>query len=1066
MGGTPIDAGNEPMNSPSWPINFMDVCKASLTREQAVIGLTSRVGAGFLPRAGVRIPLFRLRPAPIATEAQACKERVWGWDAARLRSCAVFRTALVVLAALAPVAGLRALDPQKQIGQYGHESWTSQRGLPGEAVYQILQTKDRYLWIRTGAGLARFDGVRFVSMDAETGSERVKAICMGADGDLLARTATRTIIYKDRHFSDYLPAAPLPGGAIRVLFESREHVVFVGSDDFIYRLEKNGQATMLRNRTGWINSFLEDHTGKIWIGGSPTVYSYAGGKLSEALAKSALPSTVTSLYEDHLHRIWAGTGNGLYRLHERGPSLEPVDPAGPVLLTTILEDAQGNMWAGTERSGVARFVGAASSTFGFVAGLTDDSVLSLLEDREGSIWIGTASGLDQLRETKLTTFTTGEGLPTNRVKSAIAARDGTVNLFTDSGGLARIKNGIVTAYEHNNRLPSLTDSALFQSRDGSIWIGTLQGLSRIQGGKVTVYSGDGHFSKNYTSAISEDDESLIVTNSESRAFRFKDGKVLPFTVRGKTTPITDGGIYTFTISRDALGILWFGTTGGLFKAPDGRRVEGSWEPKIKFDVTSIFNDGHGSLWLGGRTPGLTQYRIGDGRVTSYTKRDGLFDSFASYVLGGDDGNLWISTEDGVYSASRKELEDFAEGKTKIVSSTKYGLADGMKTTEASDVASQPAGCRTLDGKLWFTTKKGIVAVDPMHLESNHLVPPVIVETVVADDVAQPLSSDLELAPGLKGLEIHYTALSLRIPERVRFRYQLEGYDREWVDAGSRRVAYYTKLPPGKYRFRVIAANDDGLWNNEGAFVNIVLKPRFYQTRFFCFAGLLLAILSAIVANRINTRMIRARARHLSKVVEERTSELRKSQRELEQLARFDTLTALPNRRLFTEEFGKMCTQTKSGAFTLLLIDVDKFKSINDTFGHDAGDAFLIEASNRLEASVRSTDRVARLGGDEFAILVAGSHEQTSLEEICDRIVRRFSAPVFFNGVSFLASVSVGAALFPEHGDTQETLYKSADLALYEAKRAGRNTWRWYCAELKGKGPCEQTTSQNSEATIR
>lgn len=178
---------------------------------------------------------------------------------------AVLRLFVLASTILPAGAHLLALDPQKQIGQYVHDSWTSQRGLPGDAVYQILQTKDGYLWIRTGSGLARFDGVRFVQMDAEIGGEPVNAICMSADGDLLIRTATRTVIYKDRQFTDYLPRAPLPGGAIRVLFESREHVAFIGSDDFIYRLEKSGKATMLRSKTGWIFSFLEDHNGVIWI---------------------------------------------------------------------------------------------------------------------------------------------------------------------------------------------------------------------------------------------------------------------------------------------------------------------------------------------------------------------------------------------------------------------------------------------------------------------------------------------------------------------------------------------------------------------------------------------------------------------------------------------------------------------------------------------------------------------------------------------------------------------------------------------------------------------------------
>jgi diguanylate cyclase (GGDEF)-like protein len=330
---------------------------------------------------------------------------------------------------------------------------------------------------------------------------------------------------------------------------------------------------------------------------------------------------------------------------------------------------------------------------------------------------------------------------------------------------------------------------------------------------------------------------------------------------------------------------------------------------------------------------------------------------------------------------------------------------------------------------------------------NDLLPPVIVESLSADGATQPVGADLELAPGKKTIEIHYIALSLRIPERVRFKYRLEGYENEWVEAGTRRVAYYTNLPPGEYTFRVIAANDDGVWNLDGASIRFVLKPRYYQSHWFYFACLLLLILVVLTGNRLTTRLIRARADELARMVEEKTAALLKSQKELEQLARFDALTALPNRRHFTEDFDRMCAQITGDEFTLLLIDVDDFKSINDTYGHDAGDAFLVETSNRLQSAVRSTDQVARLGGDEFSILLTGNNDKEWLKRVCDRVVESFSAPVTFNELSIQTTVSVGVASFPEDGGTQDTLYKSADVALYEAKRRGRNNWQKYRPEL-------------------
>jgi diguanylate cyclase (GGDEF)-like protein len=955
---------------------------------------------------------------------------------------------------------LEALDPHKQVGQYGHHSWTPEGGLPGESVYQILQSKDGYLWIRTGSGLARFDGVRFVPMDAEIESVLVRAICMSTDGDLLIQTNTRTLIYKDGQFSDYLPPGSLGAdGTIRQIFESREHELFAGASNFVYRIAKDGKSTIIRESTGWINAFLEDHTGRIWIAGTFALFSYRGGRLSEPIDTTASGFKITSLCEDHLHRLWAGTTKGMYRIDDDGSKLIPFhQPGVPQSITAVLEDQQGNIWLGTEKSELARLADKKSASIGDVRGLTDENVLSLLEDREGSLWIGTANGLDQLRDTDMTTFTTKEGLPSNRVNSAIVTRDGTLHAFTDDGGLARINNDFFTAYAENSRLPSLGGSALFESRDGSLWIGTTKGLSRVRDGKLTVYSAEGLFANCYIPAISEDDESLIfscdkslIPNSkEMLVFRFKDRKVLPFTIRGGTMGSAPMPAYTMAIYRDPSGTLWFGTAIGLFKIPPAGYYAAGWQRTVNFSVESIFDDRHGNLWLGGSSPGLTQFRIRDGRVTHFTKRDGLFDGFLSHVLSDDEGNLWISTAHGIYSVSEKALEDFADGETTSISSRRYGLEDGMKTIEASEPGSQPGGARTPDGRLWFTTVKGIVVLDPQHLMHNRIVPPVFVESVVADGVSRPFSGSLDVSPGMKAIEFQYTALSFRVPDRVQFRYRLEGYDHEWVDPGSRRVAYYTNLPPGKYRFRVIAANDDGLWNQQGAAVNIVLEPQFYQTGVFDAGCFVLTILIGIAASRAYTGVIGARARYLSLVVDKRTAELQESHRELEQLAHYDPLTALANRRMFLDDFHKMLEEMKGQqkGFALLLLDFDNFKRINDTFGHDAGDAFLVEASKRLASVVRASDLVARLGGDEFAILLAGGQDQEGIVRVCDRILHFFSAPIDFGGANIVTTVSIGVAVFPEHGETEDELYKAADLALYEAKGMGRNNWRWYHPETQ------------------
>jgi signal transduction histidine kinase/CheY-like chemotaxis protein/ligand-binding sensor domain-containing protein len=768
------------------------------------------------------------------------------------------------------------LESQKNIDQYVHDTWTSKTGLPGESVYKILQTPDGYLWLQTSAGLVRFDGVRFVlaqiTVDGTVVHEPVKAICRSADGDLLIRTTSRTLLYKGGAFSDYLPPAALPDGATRTLFESKQHEVLLGSDDFIYGVQRSG-IRLLQRRTGAVSAFAEDEKGVVWIVAN-ALYSYQNGQLSNPWNLKMVGSG-NAIAEDGAHNLWLGTQTGLHRIDRDKHAFEAM--AAKIIsgdVNTILEDRDENLWIGTTSSGLLRTKGDQVASFNSPDGLTDNKVLSLYEDSEGSLWVGTASGLDRFRNATVTNFTTKESLPSNTTKAVLTARDGSVFVYCAGAGVARIKNGVITEMEKGKATGKFYGSAMFESRDASLWVSLSSGLVRYSDDKITLYPSEKRLSGQYISSINEDDESLIITTTETLALRFKDGKVQPFTIRGQTTPLSTAGNYTFVMDRDPSGTLWFGTVKGLYKFARGASPADAFQKQINFPVTSIFNDQRGSLWLAGRIPGLTRFRISDGRVTRYTSQSGLFDDDAvSHTLSDDDGNLWISTSHGIYMATRKQLDDFADGRVTSVRSVVYGTADGMKTSEGADPTSQPGGSRTPDGKLWFATRKGVVVVDPKHLLHNGLMPPVVIESVVANGDALPARNTVEIAPGKDRLEFHYTGLSLLIPERVQFKYKLEGYDLDWVDAGTRRVAYYTNLSPGAYRFRVVASNNDDVWNMVGAEVRLVIEPHFFQTAWFYCGCVLTGLMCAFLTQLLYTRALRTRAKQLETGVSSRTAEL-------------------------------------------------------------------------------------------------------------------------------------------------------------------------------------------------
>ena len=387
------------------------------------------------------------------------------------------------------VLASNGLDPRKDIDQYGHRVWTSQNGIPGEAVYQVLQTSDGYLWLRTSAGLVQFDGERFTRIDPSVEGvpfrEAVRTISRTIDGHLLVRGASQTIVYKSGRFENLLQPASLPDGTVRIAAQSTDGSVWIGADDFIY-LARADQLDTLRQGTSWITAALADADGGVWIGGLRGLYKYTGQKLTFELPT---PSGVTALFRDRESNLWVGTQKGLYRLV--GQRLEP-HPLGQILrdcqITSIVEDGGGSLWVGTNGSGLFRYANRQWHSFTSLDGLSDDNVSSLLEDREGNLWVGTASGLDRFQNTAISTLTSKQGLISNDVTAVAEGANGEIFVFSDGGGLTELQGSKIRRYSHREGLPSIFGASLYASHDGSLWIGAEKGLSRLKAGQLTTYT--------------------------------------------------------------------------------------------------------------------------------------------------------------------------------------------------------------------------------------------------------------------------------------------------------------------------------------------------------------------------------------------------------------------------------------------------------------------------------------------------------------------------------------------------------------------------------------------------
>jgi len=801
------------------------------------------------------------------------------------------RAFLLVWFALSSSLAL-CLDPHKDLRQYGRRSWQTDSGLPQNTVHAVIQTKDGYIWLATEGGLVRFDGVQFAVYNEQAPAHlpnlNVNCLYEDSGGNLWIGTEDGLVRRRGDEFTTYGDGNGLPSNTIWSVFEDPAKIVWIVTPDGLARyrdgnFESFPIASGIANATGlveaadgsfWIATasgivHLKDgrieghpalpgvavqavaapHDGLIWAGTRTGLYRFAPGKQSGAIPLAGLPSNeITALTAGHDGRLWIGTARGL-AVYGNGATIEYTarDGLPGDQIESIWEDREGAMWIATNRGPVRIFNGRVQA-FAAGDGLSGNAVLSLLEDREGSLWLGTESGgLEMLHDQIFTAYRTADGLSDDLTRSVFQDPSGVVWVGTNDGGLNRFDHGKFTSLTTANGLSSNIVLALGGDAAGNLWVGTPDGLNEIQDGKrVKVFTSADGLADDFVRSI----------------YAAADGSMWIGTRRGLSH--LENGRFTNHSSMDGLGsdlvgavvedrsdashsALWIGTLGGLTRFDHGKFATLTIRDGLSSNViTALYPDPEGALWIGTNQGGLNRLR--DGKITAYPPEQSQLPESIYGILEDTRGNLWLSSKAGIYSVSKRKLNDSADHRSTGIAPTIYGTADGMKVNECSS-GGHPAAWKLTDGTMWFATLRGIAAVDPEHLSKNTLPPPVAIEQVLVDD--QPIddhragaTATLDVAPGKSRFEFHYAGLSFVAPQKVRFRYKLDGFDHDWVDAGPRRTAYYTNLSPGRYHFRVLACNNDGVWNETGAFLDFRLKPHYYQTYWFY---LVLAVGLALLA---------------------------------------------------------------------------------------------------------------------------------------------------------------------------------------------------------------------------
>ncbi|HSS22504.1 MAG TPA: two-component regulator propeller domain-containing protein [Pyrinomonadaceae bacterium] len=772
-----------------------------------------------------------------------------------------------------------ALDPHKAISNYTHDNWTSVNGLPQNSIFAIAQTRDGYLWFGTEEGLVRFDGLTFTVFD-KTNTPEIKYNIVAVlhedkEGSLWIGTGDGLVRFKDGKFTAFTTNDGLPHEAVKAINSDQEGSLWIGTAGGLSRFD-DGKFTTFTTKDGLANDYIRaistDNNGNLWIGTNGGGLSrFKNGQFTTFSTRDGLSNdSVRTVLTDKEGALWIATDVGLNRFKDGKLTIfTTADGLKSDMVLSLYEDKEAALWIAT-RMGLNRFKDGKFEAFTTQNGLSNNVVRAIWEDREGSVWIGTqGGGLDRFKEEKFASFDLENGLANNNVMSVF--QDNQESLWVGSDpGLTRLKDGKVTSFTTRDGLPDNSVLAVNADREGSVWFATMRGVSRLKDGKFTTFTTRDGLAADQVDAIAADTEGALWFATQRGVSELKNGKFTTFT--------TKDGLVENAVNRvfgDNSGGVWLSSHQALTRFKDGKFTSFTEKDGLSSTfVLSLYDDDEGTIWIGSYDGGLNRFK--DGQFKSITTANGMFNDTVMHILEDDQHNLWMSSNKGIYRVNKNELNDFANGRVSSVTSVVYGAADGMRTSECS-----PAGWRTSDGRLWFATVRGVVVIDPNNIKFNLLAPPVAIERVVVDGRDFSPREKIEAPPGAGGLEFHFTALSLVVPEKLRFKYQLEGFDRQWIDASTRRVAYYTNLPPGAYRFRVIASNNDGVWNETGATIQFYLQPHFYQTKWFYGLGIAIIILMLSALYWLRIRQMRAREQELVAIVGQRTTELQLAKEEAE-----------------------------------------------------------------------------------------------------------------------------------------------------------------------------------------
>lgn len=983
-----------------------------------------------------------------------------------VRSTCVRRTGLLwrwaLLACILLGVWPAGAQPPTHTAYHTVTRWSMDDGLPHNLVHAVAQGADGLIWLGTWEGVARFNGRDFTVYDRQNtpGVELggVFVVVRDSTGGMLFGTAFDGVYhYQDGHWQQ-LGDASARHLAVSALLRRADGALWVGTPQTLYRIEPDGRVVDVGRQAGLprarITALAAEGDGALWVGTEVGLYRLPrDGSAAEAWGKAhgMRAAPVRRLASDRQGGLLVAGDDGVW-WWSRGGGLQRFRQGQRV--DALLLDRRGHLWMSLPSGTLVVHSGAGAPDEQIaISGVASPA---LLEDAEGLIWVGSTHGLFRIAEGAAHGITHEDGLASDYVRTVLQTGDGTVWVGS-AVGLDRWSNNRISRVSvvpnQGGRVLEQSVLALADAGDGGVWAGTYsQGVVRLDAqGRVLARIGaaDGLPSLSVR-AVLPDGQTLWI-GTTAGLVRWRDGKARRYTA---ADGVPDGSVQV--LYRDTLGTVWIGTDRGM-TALSANGSTRAWLGEQDFPGQNAFDflrDAKGDLWIASDR-GLLRLSGESFRV--YDHRVGLPRDKVFRVIDDGRGYFWLSSNHGVFRIARSDFDQLDAGTREQLSVEVVDRSDGMPGNQGNG-SSAPAGWMTQSGQLLFPTAAGLGVIDPARVGTlqGHRVP-IVFERLLVDGMVQPLNGLHRFGAETRRIAIGYAGLNFRGPDKVRYRYRLEGFDPDWVDADSTSEAVYTNLPPGRFRFRVQAMSLPVDWRQtallgESSLV-IALAPPWWRRGEVIALGIL-GLSSLIYGFYLwRTASYRRRQRQLNTVIDARTRELsdknlalqQASQerealmRQLEYRASHDVLTALPNRREAERVLQQWFDDARAGGapLALVLMDIDHFKHINDEYGHEVGDAVLSAIGEALSEQDRAQCFAARHGGEEFLLAAVGV-DAAQARALFERMRQRLAAiAVQTQGTTVRCTASMGMAMSDEAPSRRELL-ALADRRLYQAKRLGRD----------------------------